>query len=264
MPAFFCSCGKRFNKHHYFSNHITECKTYIKTDGTFEFTPLKNKLYGWTMFADDLLNRCPKQKIFEANLMLNMPSGSSFLDIGANFGDTACSLAIFAKTHDRNDIRFFVFEPNKLKCDYISKISKLNDLNIHIFPNCVGNNNNFVSEKDSSESGLGCCVYEEKSNSSIKTILLDDIKNEIEPVGFMHIDVEGWEPKVLNGAQSILNNCNNKIILFAECWDKNTSIRLGFSNDPEKSILNELKHHNYERLEDYIEMGEKNLVFKIN
>ena len=44
------------------------------------------------------------------------------------------------------------------------------------------------------------------------------------------------------------------MIIFAECWDNNS----------EQAILNEIKNINYERLEDYIEDGEKNIVLKIN
>lgn len=80
----------------------------------------------------------------------------------------------------------------------------------------------------------------------------------------MHIDVEGWEPKVLNGARSILNNKNNKIIIFAECWDHDTSKAKGFLHNPEQAILDELKSIKYERLEDYIENEEKNMVLKVN
>ena len=70
----------------------------------------------------------------------------------------------------------------------------------------------------------------------------------------MHIDVEGWEDKVLNGAQSILNNKDNKMMLFLEYWDDENQIK----------ILEELKNIKYKRLEDYVENNEKNMVLKIN
>jgi len=262
--SYFCPCGLKFKKEHYYKNHLKSCKFYITTDGTYEVTILGDKLKGWTLFPDNLLYRCPKQKHFQLQHLLQMPINSSFLDIGSHFGDTVCTFAIYAKNNNRNDINFFAFEPNKDKCDYISKISKLNNLNIQIFNNCIGNNNNTVDINRSSDKSLGNCIYEESSNGSIKTIKLDDIKNIIEPVGYMHIDVEGWEPKVLNGAKSILNNKNNKMIIFAECWDNNTSISKGFSSDPEQAILDEIKNIKYERFEDYIEFGEKNMVLKVN
>ena len=70
----------------------------------------------------------------------------------------------------------------------------------------------------------------------------------------MHIDVEGWEDKVLNGAQSVLNNKNNKMMLFLEYWNDENQIK----------ILEELKNIKYKRLEDYIENEEKNMVLKVN
>lgn len=250
--SFFCTCGLKFNKEYYYKNHLRSCKYYINTDGTYEVTVLGDKLKGWKLFSDNLLYRCPKQKHFQLQHLLQMPINSSFLDIGAHFGDTVCTFAIYAKNHNRNDIKFFAFEPNKDKCDYISKISKLNNLNIQILNNCVGNNNNKVNSV--SDKNSGACIYEESSNGVINTIKLEDVKNIFEPVGYMHIDVEGWEPKVLNGAKSILNNKKNKMIIFAESWDNNS----------EQAILNEIKNINYERLEDYIEDGEKNIVLKVN
>ena len=61
-------------------------------------------------------------------------------------------------------------------------------------------------------------------------ITLDSINDQIEPVGFMHIDVEGWESKVLQGANAIINN--NNTVIITECWDSSTSTRLGFNENP--------------------------------
>lgn len=91
-------------------------------------------------------------------------------------------------------------------------------------------------------------------------ITLNSIKDIIELVGFMHIDVEGWESKVLEGSTDILSNESNKIFIIAECWDNLTSKRLGFSENPEQDILNIINNYKYTRQEDLIDQ-EKNLVF---
>ena len=265
--SYFCPCGIRFKRLHHYNHHKQSCKYYINTDGTYEVTVLGDKLKGWKLFPDDLLFRCPEQRKFQLQHLLQMPKNSSFLDIGAHYGDTVCTYAIYAKNHDRNDIKFFAFEPNKDKCDYISSISKLNNLNIQIFNNCVGNNHNKVSiQSDDINSTSSASSFEENFNGEISTIKLDDIKNVIEPIGYMHIDVEGWEPKVLNGAHSILANIDNKMILFMECWDNEYSKTRGFSSNPENDILNELKNFNYVKLEDYIDKieGDKNIIIKVN
>lgn len=250
--AFFCNCGLKFNKEYHYKNHIKICEHHIKTDGTYEVTVLGDKLIGWKIFRDDLLYRCPEQKHFQLQHMFQMPKNTSFLDIGANYGDTVCTFALYAKNHNRKDIRFVAFEPNKDKCDYITKISKLNDLNITIFNNCVGNNNENCSVSNNYLGGN--CTYKTDLTGNFKTIKLDDIKNIIEPVGYMHIDVEGWEHLVLNGAYSILNNKDNKMIVFAEYWN----------NENEIKMLNEIKNINYKRLKDYIEREEKNMILMIN
>jgi hypothetical protein len=73
----------------------------------------------------------------------------------------------------------------------------------------------------------------------------------------MHIDVEGWEPKVLRGAHNLLNNAMSSTVI-VECWSSEQSIERGFSNTPEKDILHEMNQFN--RLSDIID-NERNLVF---
>lgn len=249
--AFFCRCGAKIKKEYNYKNHIEVCPHHIKTDGSYEVTTLGDKLFGWKISKYDLLYRCPQQRHFQLKQLLEIPENTSFLDIGANFGDTVCTFALYAKNNNRKDIRFFAFEPNKSKCDYIKHISKLNDLNITVFDNCVGNNN--INCSSNNLKG-GNTQYVNNSNGNFKTIKLDDIKNIIEPVGYIHIDVEGWEAKVLIGANNILKNKDNKIVIFAEYWN----------NDFEIKILKELKNINYKRLEDFVENGEKNMVLNIN
>ena len=248
--AFYCRCGLKFRKDYHYKNHIKICSHHIKTDGSYEITVLGDKLFGWKITRYDLLYRCPKQRKFQLKHLLQMEKNTSFLDIGANFGDTVCTFAIYAKNNNRKDINFFAFEPNKNKCDYIKYISKINDLNITIFNNCISNNN--INCSLSNNHLGGTAAYKIDPDGNFKSIKLDDIKNIIEPVGYMHIDVEGWEAEVLNGANDILKN--NKMKIFAEYWNK----------DNELKILKELKNINYKRLEDFVENGEKNIILNVN
>ena len=134
----------------------------------------------------------------------------------------------------------------------------MNNLNIQVYNNCVGNNNNNVISDGNWDEILGCCSYMENTEGKIKTIKLNDVKDEIKPVGIMHIDTEGWEPRVLSGANKVLINT---IYVIAECWTPEQSVLRGFSDDPERDIINNIKVK-YKRLDDIIDC-ERNLVFKI-
>ena len=218
-----------------------------------------DKLIGWTDFPDNQLLRCKNHKLYESNLILGLPLDYSYLDVGSHYGDTVLTLALYAKKWNRKDIRFFAFEPNKQKCRHIKFIAKLNSINVKVINACVGNNNNYAISDGSWDERLGCCSYIEQKlgPGTCKTVKLNDIKDIIEPIGIMHIDTEGWEPKVLEGASQVLKNT---MYIIAECWTPEQSVLRGFSDDPEKEIINNMKI-NYNRLDDIVDC-ERNLVFK--
>ena len=222
-------------------------------------TVFKMQLDGWSDFPDNQLLRCEKQKKKEANILLTIPYGYSYLDIGSHYGDTILTLALFAKKWDRGDIRFFAFEPNKKKCRHIKKIARLNRLNVTVYNYCVGNNSDMVSSDGLWDESLGCCSYIKNVDGDIKTIRLDSIKTQVEPVGIMHIDTEGWESEVLTGASELIYNT---IYIIAECWLPEQSINRGFSDDPERDIIAIMKKYDCEQLDDIYDC-ERNLVFKV-
>lgn len=234
-------------------------------------TPLGDHLIGASKSKLMMLRKYKEHKKFEANLIDKLPLNSSFLDIGANFGDTILTLAKYAERINRSDIRFFAFEPNKSKCDYITKISGLNDLNITVINNCVGDENGYSIVNSDRDELSGAVSYKpitkeesmQNHDTVAATIKLDDMEKELTPIGFMHVDVEGWEPKVLKGAWNILENKKNQMYMVVECWSVSDSIARNFSDTPEEDILKEMNKHSYVRKPDFID-GQRNLVFTLN
>lgn len=216
------------------------------------------------------LLRCEKHKTIEGEYVLKMPKNSSFLDIGANFGDTVLTMSLYAKNNNRPDIRFFAFEPNKIKCQFIEKVAERNNLKIKVYNCCVGNLKGFAISDGVRDKFEGSCSYKYNDNG-IKILKLDNIKNIITPVGLMHIDTEGWEIEVLRGSHNILNNKKNSFILICEYWsDKISKIQKKkgrayniIRETPRKDILKLINKYNFKQLEDIID-EESNLVFKIN
>ena len=232
-------------------------------------------LNGWKNIKDNQLMRCPKLKRKEGELLLTIPYGYSFLDIGAHYGDTIITMAMLAKKNNRNDIRFFAFEPNDVKCIRIRTIAHLNNLNITIFNTCVGDINGKASIDDYTRikkgNLLGDASYQKNPKGRLKITTLNELKDTIEPIGFIHIDTEGWETAVLQGASNILSNPINKMILVVECWDNRTALYQMYkkrspgiiSPTPEKDILEEVNKYDTIKIGTILE-EEYNIFFKVN
>lgn len=226
------------------------------------------KLIGWEDFEENQLLRCAKHKSIEGKLLLEMPPNTSFLDIGAHYGDTVLTMASYAKNNNRNDIRFFAFEPNQKKCEHIKKISELNDLDVTIFNNCVGNSNSKAVNDGIVNSNYGASSFIPDDNGNIDIIKLDDLREQLGQIGFMHIDAEGWETYILQGANNILSDKSNKMYIVAEYWDNCVATEQfnrgrGFSCNPKDDILNEMSKYNCVRLDDIVD-NEENLLFMVN
>ncbi len=235
-------------------------------------TVLNDLLIGWTDFPENQLLRCKKHKEYEAKLLLELPQNYAFLDIGAHYGDTVLTMAIHAKNNNRNDIRFYAFEPNPIKCDHIQKICLLNNLNVKVFNTCVGNTLGKASHDNVIHHNLsGGASYKLDDNGVINIINLNSIKDILLPIGIMHIDTEGWEATILKGASDILNNPNNHMYIIAEYWDNdiaeqqyNMGRGLGVSTKtPLNDIINVMKQYKFIRLDD-INDSEQNVVYKFN
>ena len=207
---------------------------------------------------DHQLYRCIKQKKFEANLLLKLPINYCFLDVGAHYGDTSLTMAIHAANNNRQDIKFFAFEPNAKKCEYIRYISKLNNLDINVYNTAVGDINCNCKNDGQVPDLNGNVTFKKSVDGNIKMITLDSLKEILNSIGYIHIDVEGNETLVLKGASKILTS--NKPYIIAEYWTKEEAISRGLSPTPKQDILDEINKYDFIRQDDLID-NEYNLVF---
>ena len=225
-----------------------------------------------TIFGDDIQYKLPrncgedffhtytKTKIYEGNLMLQMSEGSAFLDVGAHNGDVVLTLALHARTHGRNDLRFFAFEPDINKTNFINQTAKENDLNINVYTCAVGDKSQLVSRKTDYPVGAGAVAYNVGGDDSISMICLDSLKDVFGEVGFLHLDVEGWEAATLAGSDYILSH--NKPFIVAEVWNPISAASRGFSTTPVDDIKEVLSGHGTRfKYHDTISDGNTNLVF---
>eukprot|EP00571_Detonula_confervacea_P009858 CAMPEP_0172301456 /NCGR_PEP_ID=MMETSP1058-20130122/3342_1 /TAXON_ID=83371 /ORGANISM="Detonula confervacea, Strain CCMP 353" /LENGTH=315 /DNA_ID=CAMNT_0013011581 /DNA_START=141 /DNA_END=1088 /DNA_ORIENTATION=+ len=116
------------------------------------------------------------------------------------------------------------------------------------------------------------CSSSSSSSSSSDQFLdihqLDDYCDLIHPIGFLHIDVEGWEAHVLSGASKLLTATADSTVepsqcyILAETFNHKEARRRGpeFSQTHEEDILQVMNKFSFSRGEDVVD-GERNLFF---
>jgi FkbM family methyltransferase len=253
---------------------------------------------------DGQLRRCRRTKQLEASNLLKVPLNSAFLDVGSHFGDTVITMALHARNNDREDIRFFAFEPSLAKVEFIRRTVLANALgdSVQVVQACVGEvcrgNMRRKEEKGVSKHG-GDAIYEEGddekviingtdedadsgSNSdasddegdeegTIIMITLDSMADVLSPVGFMHVDVEGWESRVLSGASVLLSSTAATLLdndpgcaccVLAEVWSGKHCLKRGASScTPIADIVSVMAEHSHFRRGHDIVDQERNLFF---
>jgi len=253
------------------------------------FLPSGTKKGTWSG-KDDQLRRCRKTKKFEASLLVHLPPNSTFVDGGAHFGDTTLTLALYAReTLLRQDINFIAFEPNPVKAQYIRDMAIANGLDtIRVFECVLGDE---TANASASVRTSNYCPYDGRtsyewadfdSDEDKKEYFdsepdnerqlfdirrLDDFYDIIHPLGFLHLDVEGWEADVLQGASALLSANSEpgygKCYILAECLTTNQASRRGpgFSLVQEHDIsMAMMKYPDFVRGQDVVD-EETNLFF---
>ena len=210
--------------------------------------------------GEDFFNKYRRTKLYEGYLMINMPKNSSFLDVGAHNGDVVLTMAIYAKKINREDIRFFCFEPDEIKANFIKDTAKNNSLDIKVYCCAVGDKECMVSRQKDVAEHSGAVSYKiNKSENNINMINLNSLSEELGEVGFLHLDTEGWEEKVLSGSSIILEKYNP--IIVAEYWSSSDGRKRGFSQTAREDIINIMNNYEKYKLFDTIVDANTNLVF---
>lgn len=143
-------------------------------------------------------------------------------DLGANIG--AFSLKSAKKLDQKNfDYRIYSFEPNKEIVNQLKENLELNpDLstNITVIPKALSSSEGtmfFQTEDENTGAGK---LIAKGSKNMVEVTTVDSFvsQNNIEKIDLIKIDVEGHEPKVLEGAQHTIEKF--KPILIIEITDQ--------------------------------------------
>jgi len=120
--------------------------------------------------------------------------------------------------------------------------------------------NESSSESDSSDD-------EDNNDKGIAMISLDSMKNEINPLGLLHLDVEGWEARALHGANEILSEIKDTCYIVCEVWDekdrkKRHKAVVDAEGKPGDAVLAAIEAYSqFERLDDIVDQ-DRNLFFR--
>ena len=212
-----------------------------------------------TVPGENFFRKYLRTKVKEANLCVQMPKNHSFVDVGAHNGDTVLSIAALCKIIGRDDIRFYAFEPNTTKVEFIRKAAQMNGLKIVVVQKAVGELEQRIAPTGDTPALSGATAYKPSQNGMFEMTTLDNYRDVLSPVGHLHLDVEGWEASVIKGARNLLHE--NRCTLLAEVWGPEDAKKRGFSTTAEEDIDTQMRKHPHFQRAGFIRDGNTNVLY---
>ena len=137
---------------------------------------------------------------------------NNIIDLGAWIGDNAIpwSKSIDAKSIDAKSIdsktTIYAIDPSPGNCQFIREMCDHNHIdNIKVFQTAISDHCETLSTNDD----MFHCTFasDETGRNRVEAVSLDHLFSikEIENVGYIHLDVEGMEYKVLLGSRQIID-----------------------------------------------------------
>ena len=176
------------------------------------------------------------------------------LDIGACMGVMSMILSQLTTK------KVYVYEPNPISFNLLTQNIKNNNIK-NVIAHNYGIGNKFSETKiiyshpeNIGQTMLGVNKEQIKKSNGVKVDLfkLDDIS--VKNIGFIKIDVEGYELEVLRSGKNLLTN--NEIVVAVEYHGFNIN---GKWKTTKSKVLNIMKKYKYNLIE---EIGNNKLIFK--
>ena len=173
----------------------------------------------------------------------------TFIDIGANMGQT-----MFDHYVADTDTAYVGFEPNPRCVEYLSEIIKANSLNNYaVLPIGLANETKVVplytrqghAEDDAASLVAGLRPQWEIASQYVSCHRFDDVRRDLklERIGFIKIDVEGFELEVLKGMRQTLKNL--RPVVLCEILFTDTHADLSVNEARNKNIMELLGELDY-------------------
>lgn len=186
-------------------------------------------------FSGQFKNRNNHEVLFRrihTFLIANRIIKKNIIDLGAWIGDNSIPWA--------KNIQGIVYaiDPSTDNCDFITRTCELNDIsNVKVIKSAISNKNEVLTTND--EIQHCSFVYGNpgtNGRTKVSAVSLNYLYqiNVIENIGYIHLDVEGMEYKILEGSSEIIERCR-PIITFEQHLEI----------DNYDMIAAYLKHYNY-------------------
>ena len=129
---------------------------------------------------------------------------NNIIDLGAWIGDNTIPWA----KRSVGEATIYAIDPSLENCHFINEMCKHNEIdNVKTFQTAVSNKMETLSTNDD----MYHCTFESgvQGRNKVNAITLDHLfqNGEIENIGYIHLDVEGMEYKVILGANQIIDTC---------------------------------------------------------
>ena len=152
-----------------------------------------------------------------------LEKGKNVLDMGAHLGDYGITLAIALRNIGRTDIKVYCIEPSKEKCDFMRRLSHINNVQDNVIIICSGISDKIgkysLKDKEKQKWGINTGGWQwTPDENGIEFTTLDILwKNkEIKNIGFFWLDAQWMEDNVFNGGVNFLLECKPYILM--EYW----------------------------------------------
>jgi FkbM family methyltransferase len=126
---------------------------------------------------------------------------NNIIDLGAWIGDNTIPWA-----KNINGI-VYAIDPSPENCSFIKQTGELNQIkNVKVIQSAISDKNEILSTSDNLNhcSFVYCSANGENKVSAVSLDYLHDLK-VIENIGYIHLDVEGMEYRVVQGAEKIID-----------------------------------------------------------
>ena len=185
--------------------------------------------------------RIPEEYRILLNLTKKISQNRVVVDVGGNCG-------LFSIPTTMEGYKVYTFEPVSMNVEILELNKKENNCtNMTIVPKALSNFNGtkkiyvpYCSDNTSFDLSVAVSNMKNKNyrEENVECITFDTWldENENPDVGFIKIDVQGFEYEVLLGMQKFLSQCSN-VYLFLE-WDERHTSKAGSSLSQIESFLN--------------------------
>jgi FkbM family methyltransferase len=188
---------------------------------------LLDNIKDYKSIYQNYMNRGNTEIMFRKLINYIMPyfKDKNIIDLGAYIGDNSIPWAL------KSNGIIYAIDPSKENTDFIDKMTKHNKLdNIVSITKAISDISEIIYYNENDDTHISCNNI--SGRSSFEATTLDSLN--FNNIGFIHLDVEGFEYKVLQGAIKIINR--DKPII---AWENH------IEKEDYMKIVNFLNIHNY-------------------